>query len=233
MSFQNPAPVPIPEPLPLSQGELGRIRLSFIRRTYALFLLGLLVTGVGAMLTIGNRALLMLVLDHLMIAFLLQLGLILAGGFLRDRTPWNALFYFAFTFLSGVILGPIVLLYTNESGSFDIVIQAFVLTTSIFIGLSLFVFVSRKDFSFLRGGLVIALFTLLGLAVLNIFLRTEALDLFVASLGAVLFSGFILYDTSRLLHAAGQMSPISAALALYLDFYNLFLSLLRLLGRRR
>lgn len=58
----------------------------------------------------------------------------------------------------------------------------------------------------MRGGLVIALFTLLGLAVLNIFLRTETLSLFTASLGAILFSGFILYDTSRLLDAA--MSPI-------------------------
>jgi len=233
MSFQNPAPIPMPEPLPLSQAEMGRIRLSFIRRTYALFLLGLLVTGVGAVWALGNQTLLALVLDNLMIAFFLQLGLILAGGFLRDRAPWNALFYFAFTFLTGIILGPIVLLYTYESGSFAIVIQAFVLTTSIFIGLSLFVFISRKDFSFLRGGLVIALFTVLGLGILNIFLRAETLSLFTASLGAILFSGFILYDTSRLMHAAGRMSPISAALALYLDFYNLFLSLLRLLSRRR
>ncbi|MEI2690173.1 MAG: Bax inhibitor-1 family protein [Anaerolineae bacterium] len=53
-----------------------------------------------------------------------------------------------------------------------------------------------------------------------------------ASLAAVVFSGFILYDTSRILRYAGQMSPVSAALSLYLDFYNLFLALLRLLNRR-
>lgn len=235
MSLQDPysTAMPMPEALPLSEAEMGRIRLSFIRRTYVLFLLGLLVTGVGALFALNNEAVLTFVLNNMLIAFVLQIGLIMGGGLVRNRAPWDALFYFAFTFLTGLILTPIILAYTYESGSFAVVAQAFVLTTSIFIGLSLFVFISRKDFSFLGGGLIIALFTLLGLGIVNIFLRTEALSLFTASLGAILFSGFILYDTSRLMRYAGNLSPISAALALYLDFYNLFLSLLRLLSRRR
>jgi len=68
--------------------------------------------------------------------------------------------------------------------------------------------------------------------VVNIFFYTDVLGLAFASLAAVVFSGFILYDTSRILRHAGQISPITGALSLYLDFYNLFLALLRLLNRR-
>lgn len=236
MSFQEPSyppqAIPLPEPMPLSEAEMGRIRLSFLRRTYALFLLGLMVTGVGAVVALSVEAILMTVLNYIWIALILQFVMVIGAGVLRDRSPWNTLIYFGFTFLTGLILAPILLAVTYESGSFGVVIQAFVLTASIFVGLSIFVLVSRKDFSFLGGGLMIALFTLLGLGVVNIFFYTDVLGLAFASLAAVVFSGFILYDTSRILRHAGQISPITGALSLYLDFYNLFLALLRLLNRR-
>ncbi len=236
MSYHDPslAPqaMPLPEPIPLTEAEMGRIRLSFLRRTYALFLLGIFVTGIGAVVALSVEAILMAVLNYIWIAFILQFAMVIGAGALRNRAPWNTLVYFGFTFLTGLILAPILLAVTYESGSFGIVVQAFTLTASIFIGLSVFVVVSRKDFSFLGGGLMIALFTLLGLGIVNIFFRTDVLSLAFASLAAVVFSGFILYDTSRILRYAGQMSPVTAALSLYLDFYNLFLALLRLLNRR-
>ena len=71
-----------------------------------------------------------------------------------------------------------------------------------------------------------------GLGIVNIFLRTDTLRLAVSSLAAIVLSGFLLHHTSRILRHAGQMSPVTGALRLYLDFYNLFLALLRLLGRR-
>jgi modulator of FtsH protease len=225
--------MPAPPAIPLTAAEQGHIRLAFLRRTYALLLLGLLISGVGATWALTTEAVLMAVVNYIWIAIIGQFVLVIAAGALRNRSPWNTLVYLGFTFLSGVILAPILLAFTYESGSFNIVIQAFLLTASIFVGLSVFVFVSRKDFSFLGGGLTIALFTLIGLGVVNIFLRSDALSLFFSSLAAIAFSGFILYDTSRILKFAGQMSPVSAALGLYLDFYNLFLAILRLLGRRQ
>jgi modulator of FtsH protease len=236
MSYHDPslAPqaMPLPEPIPLTEAEMGRIRLSFLRRTYALFLLGIFVTGIGAVVALSVETILMAVLNYIWIAFILQFAMVIGAGALRNRAPWNTLVYFGFTFLTGLILAPILLAVTYESGSFGIVVQAFTLTASIFIGLSVFVVISRKDFSFLGGGLMIALFTLLGLGIVNIFFYTDVLGLAFASLAAVVFSGFILYDTSRILRYAGQMSPVTAALSLYLDFYNLFLALLRLLNRR-
>ena len=236
MSYQDPsyAPqaMPLPEAMPLTEAEMGRVRLSFLRRTYALFLLGLFVTGIGAVVALSVEAILMAVVNYIWIALILQFAMVIGAGVPRNRSPWNTLVYFGFTFLTGLILAPILLAITYESGSFGIVVQAFTLTASIFVGLSVFVVVSRKDFSFLGGGLMIALFTLLGLGIVNIFFRTDTLSLAFASLAAVVFSGFILYDTSRILRYAGQMSPVSAALSLYLDFYNLFLALLRLLNRR-
>ncbi len=219
---------------PLAPAEaMSRVRISFLRKTYAYFLLGLIVTGVGGVFALAVPSVLMFVIQHIYIALIVQFGLILAASVFINRRPWDTLFYLLFTFATGIILTPILLAVTMQTGSPAVVVQAFGITTSIFVGLSLYALFTKRDFSFLRGGLMIALFTLIGLGLVNLFIKSDALSLFFASLAAVLFSGFILYDTNRMVKLAGRISPVSAALNLYLDFYNLFLAILRLLGRRR
>ena len=137
------------------------------------------------------------------------------------------------TFISGMFVAP--LLYAMAHGyirgtSTATIYDALILSGSIFAGLTLYTFVSRKDFSYMGASLSIGLFMLIGVSVINIFVRSTTLDLGLSIIGVVIFSGFILVDTSRILRRAHEVPPTLAALSLYLDFLNLFIMMLRILG---
>src|SRR5205085_437996 len=137
------------------------------------------------------------------------------------------------TFVSGMFIAP--LLYAIAHGymrgtSTGTIYDALVLSGSIFAGLTLYTFVSKKDFSYLGASLSIGLFMLIGVMFVNFFVQSTTLDLGISIIGVIVFSGFILVDTSRILRRAHEIPPTLAALNLYLDFLNLFLMLLRVLG---
>jgi FtsH-binding integral membrane protein len=111
--------------------------------------------------------------------------------------------------------------------------DAFLLTGAAFVGLTSYVLVTRKDFSFLAAGLSMGIWVVLGGVILGMFLHSAVLQLAVASAGVVLFCGYVLYDTSRLLRAGDESDSVGAALRLFLDVMNLFLFLLRILSSRR
>jgi FtsH-binding integral membrane protein len=135
---------------------------------------------------------------------------------------------FAFTGVSGLTLGPVMLVYQA-----DAIQQALVLTVLIFGALTLYVMVSKRDFSFLGGFLITGLIVVIVGSLLNAFLfQSPAAEFMIAAGGVVLFSGFILFDTSNILRHYDVQDYTSATLALYLDVLNLFLFLLRLLGNR-
>ena len=109
--------------------------------------------------------------------------------------------------------------------------EAFVLTAITFVGLSLYVVYSKKDFSFMSGFLMTGLIVLVVGGLLNMFFIQSGMMHFVMSGASVLlFSGFILYDTSNILRYYGTDEHVSATLALYLDVLNLFIALLSILG---
>ena len=114
-------------------------------------------------------------------------------------------------------------------GGAAIVAQAFTLTTVAFGGLSVFAMNTKRDFTAWGKMLFIALIVLLVAAIINIFFHSPILQLGIASVGAVLFSAYILYDTQNIIRGNYE-TPIEGAVALYLDFVNLFVSLLRILG---
>jgi modulator of FtsH protease len=137
------------------------------------------------------------------------------------------------TFISGMFVAP--MLYAIAHGyirgtSTATIYDALILSGSIFAGLTLYTFVSRKDFSYMGASLSIGLFMLIGISVVNIFVQSTTLDLGLSIIGVVIFSGFILVDTSRILRRAHEIPPTLAALSLYLDFLNLFIMMLRILG---
>ena len=110
--------------------------------------------------------------------------------------------------------------------------DAFLLTGASFTGLTGYVLITRKDFSFLGASLSMGLWVVLGAMLLSFFVQSAALSLAIASVGVILFSGYILYDTSRILRDP-ERNAVSAALRLFLDVVNLFLSLLRILSSSR
>jgi FtsH-binding integral membrane protein len=112
------------------------------------------------------------------------------------------------------------------------ILQAGVLTVAIFGGLTAYVFVSDRDFSFLRGMVTVGLVVLIAAGVINIFVGSLGLGFALAVAALLLFAGFVLYDTSNIIRRYPTNEYVSAALSLYLDAFNIFLALLRILNRR-
>lgn len=147
-----------------------------------------------------------------------------------SNSGWGILSVFALTGFMGLTLGPIINMYLNAytNGS-ELVMTALGGTAVIFLGLSGYALVSRKDFSFMGGflfiGILIAFIAGIGAAVFAI----PALSLAVSAMFVLLMSAMILYETSSIIHG-GETNYIRATVSLYVTIYNLFSSLLHLLG---
>ena len=199
-------------------------RLTFIKKVYSLLAMSMGTAAVGAYL--GSGPLLLLVAPNMMLFFILQFALIIFASFASRRPGLNMVALFSFTTVSGLTLGP--LLY--QVGP-SIAAEAFALTAITFAGLSLYVVYSKKDFSFMSGFMMTGLIVLVVGGLLNMFFIQSGMMHFVMSGASVLlFSGFILYDTSNILRYYGTDEYVSATLALYLDILNLFIALLSILG---
>jgi len=165
-------------------------------------------------------------------------GLLTFGGaivlmiFVLPRTQDSAmglLTVFGITGLLGFGLGPMLSMYLSLANGPQIVATAAGGTGVIFLGLSGYALVSRKDFSFMGGFLVAGMLMVLVAALANIFLHMPAMSLAISSVVIMLMSGFILFDTSRMVNG-GETNYIRATVGLYLSILNIFTSLLHILG---
>ena len=136
---------------------------------------------------------------------------------------------FLFTGLLGFGLGPTIGHYLSVPGGPQIVMTALGGTGVIFLGLSGYALTTRRDFSFMGGFLFVGLLVILGAALANLFLSIPALSLAISAAVIMLFSGFILYDTGRMVNG-GETNYIHATVSLYISILNIFTSLLHLLG---
>ncbi|MDO9212606.1 MAG: Bax inhibitor-1/YccA family protein [Methylococcales bacterium] len=156
-------------------------------------------------------------------------GLIFLTSKYSDRAL-GLLFTFMLTGFMGLTLGPILNMYIhNFSNGHELIIMALAGTGTIFLGLSAYALTTRKDFSFMGGflmtGMLVAILAMIGAMVFNI----PALSLAVSAMFILLMSGMILYQTSEIIHG-GETNYIRATVSLYVSLYNLFLSLLQILG---
>lgn len=196
-----------------------------LRNTYALLAMTLLFSAVTAGIAMAVN------MPHgaSMICSFAALGLI---WFVLPRTANSSsgiFVVFGFTGLLGAGLGPMLNYYlATESGS-AIVMQALGGTAFIFLGLSGYALVSRKDFSFMTGFLMTGLLVAFVAGIANIFFQIEGLHLAVSAMFLLLSSGMILWQTSRIIHG-GETNYIMATATLYVSLYNVFVSLLSLLG---
>lgn len=198
---------------------------SLIRNTYMLLAMTLLFSAVTAAFSMA--------LDLRGPGLLLTLGgyfgLLFAVHKLRN-SAWGILAVFALTGFMGFTLGPIVNMYLKMfSNGHQLVMTALGGSGAIFLGLSTYALTSKRDFSFMGGflfaGVMVAF--LAGLAA--IFLQIPALSLAVSAMFVLLMSAAILHQTSALVHG-GETNYLMATVTLYVSLYNLFLSLLHLLG---
>jgi len=136
---------------------------------------------------------------------------------------------FAFTGLMGASLGPMLNHYAAMPNGGSLIMQALGGTALIFFALSGYALTSKKDFSFMGGFLMVGLIVALVAGLANMFFQIPALSLAISAAIIMVMSGLILFDTSRIIHG-GETNYIRATVSLYLNVYNIFTSLLHLLG---
>jgi len=144
------------------------------------------------------------------------------------KYPWDLITLFAFTVLMSYLLAAITSVYDTTS-----VLQAVIITAIITIGLTLYTFQSKSDFQWMGGILFVCLMVLIVGGFLRLFFPfTPFIATVWACFGALVFSCFIVYDTSLILHKFTPDMYVVAALTLYLDIINLFIYILQIFGRR-
>lgn len=202
-----------------------------IRNTYTLLSMTLFFSALCAVVTMAMQV-------SQGVGFMLFLGGFVMTFVVRAtaNSSKGLIAVFAFAGLMGAALGPIISVYmasfTNGSA---IVAQALGGTALIFLSLSGYALTTGKNFSFMGGFLFTGMMVILVAMIANIFLQIPALSLAISSAVILIMSGFILYDTSRIING-GERNYILATISLYLSIFNLFIHLLNLLaalnGRR-
>jgi modulator of FtsH protease len=208
-------------------------RMSFIRKVYALFFAGVLFAIAGVGVGVSYRPLLVFAFEHPYVMLFAMLGGVMGAQAVRHVPGVNLAALFGFTALTGVVISPLIAVYTRLNPAS--ILQAGVLTVGIFGGLTAYVFISKRDFSFMRGMVVTGLIVVVLAGLLNVFVVGSGAFAFAISCAALLlFSGFVLYDTSNIIRRYPVNEYVAGALSLYLDAFNIFLALLRILnaGRR-
>jgi modulator of FtsH protease len=198
---------------------------SVIRNTYLLLSMTLIFSAFTAAVSMVMRMPPMTYLVSVGIAFVLI-------WFVLPRSANKASglgVVFAITGLLGFSLGPILNMYLALGNGSQIIATALGGTGAIFLGLSGYALATRRDFSFLGGFLFTGFIVVLLAALANIFLAIPALSLTISGAVIMIMSGFILFDTSRMING-GETNYILATISLYLSIFNIFISLLQILG---
>lgn len=199
-----------------------------IRNTYTLLSMTLLFSAVTATLSVMLNMPPMTYLVSIGVAFALM-------WFVLPRTAQSASglgVVFAITGLLGFALGPILTMYLKLPQGPQIVATALGGTGIIFLGLSAYALTTRRDFNFMGGFLFVGMLVVLAASLANIFFAMPAMSLAISAAVVMLMSGFILFDTSRMIHG-GVDNYILATIGLYMNIFNLFVSLLQILGITR
>jgi FtsH-binding integral membrane protein len=208
---------------------------AFMTKVYGWMMAGIGITAVTAFVTFSTPALMQIVLPLYLPLIIAELVLVFAFSFLSQRaSPFVAgLMFLGYALLSGLTFSVIGLRYTGAS-----IAGVFATTALMYGGMTVYGAVTKKDLSPWRTFLVMGLWGIIIASIVNLFLGSGMLNFILGCAGVLVFAGLTAYDNQKLreMHRAfgdrGNLA-INGALMLYLDFINLFISLLRLFGSRR
>jgi FtsH-binding integral membrane protein len=186
---------------------------------------------VGTSFAMANRSLMLAVAAHPFIAIACSFAPLILATRKKADFPMNIGLVLLFNFVVGVMISPTIFVFGQRQPG--LIAQAATLTIGAFGILTLYAFVSRRDFSAWGSFLVVGLWVLIGTMLLNLFFQSAAVDLWLASVTVLLFSGLLVFDTWRLRNFYGPNEYVGAAVQIYLDLLNMFLAILRVIGGRR
>ncbi len=218
------------EYIPATQsGSLAVEQNRVLRNTYLMLSLTMIPTIIGAF--IGMSINFSFMAAHPILSSLAMfgamMGMLFAVAALRNSV-WGVVALLGFTLVAGVFLGPILQVALHLKNGGQLIAMAAGGTGVIFFSLATLATVTKKDFSFMGKFLFIGLILLLVASLANVFFQIPALALTLSAIAVLIFSAYILYDVSQIVHG-GETNYVMATLNLYLDIYNIFVNLLSLL----
>jgi FtsH-binding integral membrane protein len=232
-----------PYPVTEETTAVREVQASFVLKVYNWMTMGLAITAIVALaIEVVLPGIRWVMLENPFIFWaLLIFELVIVWGLTaainKISVPVAVLTFLFYAALNGLTLSIIFLVYTAGS-----IAYTFFITAAMFGVTSIFGYVTRMDLSRIGGFLFMALIGLIIASVVNIFVASEPLDWIISFAGVAIFVGLTAYDTQKIKNMSagidssseeGGRASIMGALALYLDFINLFLFLLRIFGRRR
>lgn len=210
-------------------GAAKQIRMGFLKKVYGLLSVQLTLTTLIAavcMLTPTIKEGVQNNPGFLLAAFILSFALLLALFVKRRETPINLILLAAFTVVEAYTIGVLVSFYDTS-----VVLQAFFLTAAVVVGLTAFTFQTQRDFSGWGAGLFAGLWILILGGFMQLFVGGELTDTLMSVFGALLFSGFIVFDTQMIMKRVSPEDYIVATIELYLDIINLFIEILKIMEK--
>ena len=226
----------------ISVQQTNIVQVSFINKVYAWMCLALTVTGFNAFRTAQSQTLLQLVFGNSIILiglFIVELGIVfwMSKNIAKISSNMAIGLFLLYSALNGLTLSILLLVYTASS-----VASTFFITAGTFGLMSAYGYFTKKDLTSWGNLLFMALVGLIIASIVNIFWSNPTMYWIISYAGVLIFVGLTAYDTQKIKNMsleldaeseAGRKGAIMGALALYLDFINLFIILLRILGDRR
>ncbi|MBO7557308.1 MAG: Bax inhibitor-1/YccA family protein [Bacteroidaceae bacterium] len=214
-----------------------------MRKVYVWMALALVVSGLTAYYVAGSEQMLMAIFGNQITFWVLaiaEFGLVigLTAALKKLSFPVAAIMFLLFSILNGVTLSAIFVVYTMSS-----IATTFFVTAGTFAAMAFIGYTTKKDLTKIGGILLMALIGLIIASVVNIFLKNSMMDIVISAIGVLIFVGLTAYDAQKIkemmldcgteVNDFTQKLAVFGALSLYLDFINLFLYLLRFLGKQR
>ncbi len=223
-------PVSTREPMPQAGGAVAESQNRVLRNTYWLLALSMLPTIAGAWVGMQFNFIALFAAAPIMTPLLMfgvMIGALFAVTALRN-SAWGVPALFGFTFIAGLMLAPILTVAGGFRNGGQLVGLAGGMTAAIFFAMAAIATVTKRDFSFLGKFLFVGLILLIVASLANLFFQIPALSLTISAVAVLVFSLYLLHDVSNIVRG-GETNYITATLNLFLDVYNIFISLLNLL----
>ena len=216
---------------------------AIFRKVYQFMAMGLILTALAAYLTASSPFMINLLYSSrapMIIIAVAEIGLViwLSAGITKISAGTARNIFFVYSILNGLLCSSVLLVYTGESVS-----KAFLSTAGMFGAMSIYGLYTQRDLTSMGSFLRMGLFGLIIAMVINLFMRSSAMEMYISIFGIIIFLGLTAWDTAKIKALSGSVDSrdenmtgkvaVLGALALYLDFVNIFLYLLRLFGKHR
>lgn len=200
--------------------------VTFVKETYKLFAASMMAGAVGAYVGVPMAA---TIASWFIPLVILEIALLFGLFAVKHKPGINLAVMFGFVFMTGLMLAPLLSHTLGMNGGGAVIGNAFAMTSLIFGSMSFYAIKTTKDFTGFGKPLMIAVLVIFAFSIVNLFLGSPILAIGISAVVVILFSILVVFDTQNII-AGNYETPIDGAIALYLDFLNIFTALLHLFG---